>query len=289
MASSVALIKLALSAFSNTSTHKLNTSENSWHCVAEVTRIEVSSALASFQTVEFTHNLSLERLGLGRRHLFCTELEDLFGKKLEDDHVVLADGKVGLRRGDDLGDEGGPRVRPVGVRKGQLLTPISFLNHHLPLLLEDLNENEVELVHVGLLLPERRLVSRTLDDDTDDEVADSAPLILGEDLPPTLDELVHDLKGDVLGLRVARALEDLGDLLPRIGVLLELSEDGLRLCLLYVDARGRVSEPRRDAFSEGGRNDSLPRLPIHRGKPERPDQAVLHRAVPRSSGWPVKG
>jgi hypothetical protein len=192
-----------------------------------------------------THNLSLERFGLGRRHLLCTELEDLLGKKLEDDHIVLADGEVGLRRGNDLGNEGGPRVRPAGSEGVQLRPLKAFLDHHSPLLFQNLNENEVELVDVGLLLPEGRLVSRTLDDDTDDEVADAAPLILGQNLPSTLDELVHDLKGDVLGLGVARALENLGDLLPRVGVLLELSEDGLRLCLLYVGAEGRVSEPGR--------------------------------------------
>ena len=47
---------------------------------------------------------------------------------------------------------------------------------HSPLLLENLNEDQVELVDIALLLPQRRLVSTRLDNDSDDKVPNTAPL-----------------------------------------------------------------------------------------------------------------
>lgn len=99
-------------------------------------------------------------------------------------------------------------------------------------MLENLDQNQVELVDVTLLLAQRRLIRTRLDDDPNDEVPDTRSLLLGEDLPSTLDQLVDDLKGDVLGLGVARLLENIWNFLPRVGVFLESSEDELSLRLL---------------------------------------------------------
>jgi hypothetical protein len=84
--------------------------------------------------------------------LLSRVVEDLFGEEFEDDEVVLAKVHVVLRGGDNLGDEVWPVVRP--------------------LLLENLNEDEVELSEVGLLRPEGRVVGGGVDDDLDDKVAD---------------------------------------------------------------------------------------------------------------------
>lgn len=99
-------------------------------------------------------------------------------------------------------------------------------------MLEDLHQDEVELVQEALLAAHGRVVGTRLDDDLNDKVADAAPLLLRQDLPSRLDEAVHDLQRDVLGLRVAGRLEDSRHALPGIGVLLELGEYGRRLLLL---------------------------------------------------------
>lgn len=58
-----------------------------------------------------TH-LILEILDLGLSHLFSGKVEDLFGKKFKDDHVVFAKGEVGFRRLNKFRDKGWPVVRP---------------------------------------------------------------------------------------------------------------------------------------------------------------------------------
>ena len=70
-------------------------------------------------------------------------------------------------------------------------------------MLENLNENQVELVQVALFFSHRRFVRTALDDYANDEIPDTTPLVFRQDLPSTLDQLVHDLKGNVLCLRVA--------------------------------------------------------------------------------------
>ena len=47
----------------------------------------------------------LELLRLGARHLVAREVEDLLREELQDDHVVLAQRLVRLRRVDDVRDE----------------------------------------------------------------------------------------------------------------------------------------------------------------------------------------
>ena len=64
---------------------------------------------------EWTNDLSFQSFSLRRRHLFRAKLEDLLRQELEDDHVVLADGEIRLRRCDDFGDEGRPVVGPAAV------------------------------------------------------------------------------------------------------------------------------------------------------------------------------
>lgn len=131
-----------------------------------------------------------------------------------------------------------------------------------------LHEDEVELVEVDLLLPHLDVVSGRVDDDADDKVTDTCEfdvstisarsgagdltgsLIGGKCSPPRLDELLEDLQANVLvtddqrkksdsikewahlGLCARSLLEDAGNPLPRVLVLLELGEDLLRHLLV---------------------------------------------------------
>jgi hypothetical protein len=62
---------------------------------------------------KLARHLVLEVLRLGLGQLLGGEVEDLFGEKLENDHVVLAERQVRLRRVHELRDEVGPVVRPL--------------------------------------------------------------------------------------------------------------------------------------------------------------------------------
>lgn len=154
----------------------------------------------------------LEVAGLCGRHLLGGVVEDLLGEETQDDHVVLADRQAGAARGDDFVDERGPVVRP--------------------LLLQDRDEDEVELVQQGLVFTQGLLRVGALDDKLHNKVADTLALVPREDLPSRHDDMVKHLQGEELGLRVGGLGEDLVDDEPSIGVLLELVQGALGLFLL---------------------------------------------------------
>jgi hypothetical protein len=83
----------------------------------------------------------------------CREVKDLFGQQPQNRHVVLAYRQTCMAGGDDFVDEGGPVMRPF--------------------LLEDGDEDEVELVDEGSLGFKGFFGARGLDDEADNEVADS--------------------------------------------------------------------------------------------------------------------
>jgi len=68
-----------------------------------------------------------------------------------------------------------------------------FREENSPFLFEDLYENQVQLVQVTLLPLHCLIIFRTLHDNSDHEIPDSRSLFVGQDLPTSLDELVHDL------------------------------------------------------------------------------------------------
>lgn len=119
MASRVTLMREALSAFSKTSTQREKTSANSWHFFREDSSRQrnVSRTSANRFSLLHTHDLGLERLGLCCCHLLGREFENFFREKFQDDHVVLADREVCLRRGHNLGDERRPVVRPKTINR----------------------------------------------------------------------------------------------------------------------------------------------------------------------------
>ena len=163
--------------------------------------------------------------------------------RLACDDVTISGMKVGqlcgLLRRKEGGEGAGESVR---VRRRRRRRAGTSGGEDAPLLLEDLDEDQVELVDEALLAAQRLLVRARLDDDADDKVADARALVLGEHLPARLDEAVHNLQGDVLGLGVARRVEDGRHALPGVGVLLELGEDGRRLLLLrHEEGEGRAS------------------------------------------------
>lgn len=96
---------------------------------------------------------SLEVPCLCRRHLLRGIVEDLFGEKSQNDHVVLADRKARARGRDNLVDEGRPVVGP--------------------LLLEDGDENKIKLVEQDTVGLEKLFGTRTLEDILDDKVANT--------------------------------------------------------------------------------------------------------------------
>ena len=70
--------------------------------------------------------------GFRLSHLTRAEIEDLLAEKFQDDHVVLAQGLVGLGCANDVGDEALPVLRPLPLKNG--------------------DQDEVELVKVRPLL-----------------------------------------------------------------------------------------------------------------------------------------
>jgi hypothetical protein len=97
-------------------------------------------------------------------------------------------------------------------------------------------------------------------------------LFIGENLPSSLDELVHDLKSDILCLSVSGTLENLGYSLPSVGVILELSENGLSLLLLLSGSSAiTICESSIDWRGENGKV-SVPALLSRSRKLERLDR-----------------
>jgi hypothetical protein len=91
------------------------------------------------------------------------EVKDLLAEQLENLHVVLAEDLGGLGAPHEVGDEGGPVVRPF--------------------LFEDLNEGEVEFGDEDLFFGERGFVGGELDHFSHYVCFDALTLFWGEDLP----------------------------------------------------------------------------------------------------------
>ena len=58
----------------------------------------------------------------GLSHLARAEVEDFLAEQLEDDHVVLTQRLVGLRRADDVGNETLPVLWPLPDNQAKLKT-----------------------------------------------------------------------------------------------------------------------------------------------------------------------
>lgn len=95
----------------------------------------------------------LQVASLDRGHLVLGKVKDLLGQQAKDGHVVFTDGKAGMAGGDDLVDKCGPVVRPF--------------------LLENGDQDQIELVQEGALSSELLFGSGILDDEVNDEVANT--------------------------------------------------------------------------------------------------------------------
>jgi len=99
-----------------------------------------------------------------------------------------------------------------------------------PVLLQDLHERDVELVQKRALVPRHALAlvgRRARDDHVGDEVADAGALLVRQGPPPPLDDVLEDLEGKELRLRVSGVLEDGVDAGPGVRVGLDGLEHGL--------------------------------------------------------------
>mmetsp|Transcript_2101 Transcript_2101/g.4796 ORF Transcript_2101/g.4796 Transcript_2101/m.4796 type:complete len:390 (+) Transcript_2101:2227-3396(+) len=112
----------------------------------------------------------LERLDLLRGELLERELKDLLAQQPQDLHVVPAQRLVRLPRLHDLRDEVLPVVRP--------------------LLLEDLDEDEVELRELHLGAEQRDLVRGVAHDHRDNVRLDRLALVRRQHLPSVLDAVL---------------------------------------------------------------------------------------------------
>lgn len=110
-----------------------------------------------------------------------------------------------------------------------------------PLLLEDADQDEVQLVDQRAFLAQRLFGTAELDDEVDDEVTDALTLIARQHLPPRHDHIVQDLEAEELCLWVLRILQDLVDQVPCVRVLFELVERCL--CGLLLFATTLVERP----------------------------------------------
>eukprot|EP00967_Tisochrysis_lutea_P015016 scaffold16897_cov24-Tisochrysis_lutea.AAC.1 len=101
------------------------------------------------------------------------EVKHLLAEQLEDLHAILAQGLAGLGGADQVWDESAPFVGPV--------------------VLQDLDQDDVELVDEGRLPPEHGLVRGVRDDEVGQEVLDALPLFLGQGTPLEPDDVLQDL------------------------------------------------------------------------------------------------
>lgn len=102
---------------------------------------------------EFLGHGRLEVAGLDRGHLILGKVKDLLRQQAKDGHVVFTDRQTSVARGDNLIDKCGPVVRP--------------------LLLENRDQDQIQLVQKCALVTELLFGSGILDNEVDNEVSNA--------------------------------------------------------------------------------------------------------------------
>mmetsp|Transcript_10989 Transcript_10989/g.30134 ORF Transcript_10989/g.30134 Transcript_10989/m.30134 type:complete len:241 (-) Transcript_10989:73-795(-) len=154
---------------------------------------------------EFVVQGRLQLALLGLRQVKPCEVKHLLAEQLEDLHAILAQGLAGLGGADQVWDESAPFVGPV--------------------VLQDLDQDDVELVDEGRLPPEHGLVRGVRDDEVGQEVLDALPLFLGQGTPLEPDDVLQDLQCKVLCSLALRSGQDDIHALPSLRVFLKLKQE----------------------------------------------------------------
>eukprot|EP00983_Pelagomonas_calceolata_P037039 1136160-Pelagomonas_calceolata.AAC.7 len=140
-------------------------------CVLEcITALDKEQQASSSGGLDFGQHV---RRAAHLRQVKPCEVKHLLAEQLEDLHAILAQGLAGLGGADQVWDESAPFVGPV--------------------VLQDLDQDDVELVDEGRLPPEHGLVRGVRDDEVGQEVLDALPLFLGQGTPLEPDDVLQDL------------------------------------------------------------------------------------------------